>query len=131
MKIKNKFNELPNEIKKEIIIQCTIYNQQILANLLIQYDKLYHMFFTYKKKINNLYTNSNMQYYLNIYNNKKYTIKQKKNARYQLVNYYKPNINILNKEIKKINKEINTVKKEFQNYKKKYYYFFFLYKNLI
>ena len=129
----NQFNQLPLELQKEIILQNANYYQQIVANLLLQYNRL-------KIEYNNRYNDYKdiqsphnfMSYYLEVYENKnkKFNKQQTKNAYEQLNNYYKPLIMELRKELQILKKQVEDYKKEIEINKKQYYYYYQKYKKI-
>lgn len=121
------FNALPIEIQKEIILQNTSYYQQVLANLIVEINKLQ---IKYIQKIQDLRElqnpNSLMSYYINVNENKNknYTYYQIQNAYNELINYYKPLIFNIKNEIKQLKKQLQEKIEEIKENKKYYYYFY-------
>ena len=128
------FTNLPIEIQKEIFLQNTSYYQQIIANLLIKYNKLSNEYNFVKRQLQEEQSPySIMNHYLNIYENKNgiYSNKQRYEAYDILQSQYYPVIKIYREKIIKLKKEIDTIVTNIQNNKKKYYYFYSKFKKLV
>ena len=132
-KFGNEFNKLPLELQKEIILQNSIYYQQKVANLVLEYNNLQSIYMNRYNDYNDLQSpHSFMNYYLKVYENKnkRFSKQEVKDAYKQLNDYYKPLITQLKKELQEIKKELNDKRKEVENNKKQYYYYYNKYKKL-
>ena len=132
-KFGNTYDKLPIELQKEIMLQNTTYYQQILANLLIEHNKLSEL---YLKNVRELQILQNplgeMTRLINIHENtnKNYNNRQRENAYARLNNYYKPLVLNLKEEIKKLKNSLINVLDKIKKNKKKYYYFYSQYKKI-
>ena len=127
------FNDLPQEIQKEIILQNTIYYQKILSNLIIYYNKLYINYINKSNEYEELKKpQSIMIHYIEIYENKnkEYNKEEVNNAYKELTEYYKPLVFQLKKNINEKKQLLYKKREEIEKFKKLYYYFYNKYKNI-
>ena len=123
----NEFNKLPLELQKEIILQNSIYYQQKVANLVLEYNNLQYIYMNRYNDYNDLQSpQSFMNYHLKVYENKnkRFSKQEVKDSYKQLNDYYKPLITQLKKELQEMKKELNNKREEIENNKKQYYYYY-------
>ena len=121
------FNELPVELQREIIMQNASYYQQLVANCILEYNRLQGQYMNMYNQYQELQSpDSFMNHYLEVYENrnKRYNQQQVKDAYKQLNKHYKPLVIQLREEIHKMKKELDSKKKEIESNKKQYYYFY-------
>lgn len=129
----NKFEILPIELKRKIILENTHYYQQKLVDLLIKYDKNI-ILCDDKKELLKFYKRplGEINYYLYIYENENnnFTKEQIKSAYKRLTNVLMPMIKKLKDEIKICNINNKNYKKEIDNFRSQYYYYYNLLKKM-
>lgn len=123
----NRFDELPQEIKKEIFLQNALHYQSIIANLMIDYHKLYNEYNEKQVELEQIrQPNGLLQYYLSVYENTQglYSKKEVNMAYNKLEKQFKPMINKIKEELKEIKNKLLNLKNEIHKNKKMYYLFY-------
>lgn len=124
----NEFDKLPLEIQKNIFLENTSHYQQIIADLLIQYNDIHKKYELMDVAIKRLQSEDGIiQYYLNMYENKHgyFNSREMNNAYKLLVNNYYPMIKDLRDKKKRYMDQMKEIKDSISENKKMYYYFYY------